>query len=594
MFAWQTEKRHTGARAVTAAAVAAVLCGLAVGFTSLGLAAAVMPNRGMFASYLAHPLILFLNLLPPLLLSIFFWLLFNRVWAAALCTSLTVLIPSVIHYFKYSFRGDVLLAEDFTLAAESQKMLETYRLFFDLPLGLALALAILLPTAAAIFFRGRFAHRLAPRLIALPVLFCMLAVYPLYADDGIYAKATANSDAINPWSDTQVYVSKGFVYPFLHTVKSAAHPAPAGYDASAAKAKLDAYTSAEIPKDKRVNIVCTMLEAFNDFSRFDNFTFTEDIYEKYHALEARGVHGVLVTDIFAGDTRVSEREFLTGLPYDCLDNFISPTNSYVWYLRQNGYTTTGAHPCFAWFYNRQNINQNLGFETYLFSENYFASRTGADITYDAKYFPMLYDLYVARDKSKPYFAFNISYQGHGPYPATEQHYQKPFVKNGGWSEADDAILNNYFQSISETVEMLYAYCENMLAEKEPLVLVFFGDHMPWLGNMESVYAAVGLNIDPSTPDGFANRYETQYLILANDAAKKLLGDPFIGSAETLSAKVLMNKVFSLCGYAGNAYMQYTSDVFSRVGDIHRTDKAETEVQKEFAAVAYYYRRHFIY
>ena len=45
-------------------------------------------------------------------------------------------------------------------------------------------------------------------------------------------------------------------------------------------------------------------------------------------------------------------------------------------MKQNGYFTTGAHPCYAWFYNRQNINKNLGFDEYLFSENYFADLTG--------------------------------------------------------------------------------------------------------------------------------------------------------------------------------------------------------------------------
>ena len=592
MLAGSDKTGYTDRRAVAAAILAAAFGGLAVGFASLAVAADTVGGE-MFASYLSHPLILLLNLLPPLLFSLFFYFLFKRAWAAQLCTSLLVLLPTAICFFKFEFRGDALLAEDFTLAAESAKMLRTYRLFMTPPLAVALGMTVVLPVLFAIFFRGRTEKRLRPRLISLALLAALCALWPLYASGAVYDTYAVNNDGINPWSDTQFYISKGFVYPFLHTLRSAVHPAPDGYNAKAAKAALDAYTSEDIPKDKRVDLVCVMLEAFNDFSRFDNFTFTEDIYAKYHALERRGVSGPLLTDIFAGDTRVSEREFLTGLPYSCLDDFITPANSYVWYLKANGYTVTGAHPCYAWFYNRQNINKNLGFDSYLFSENYFAKETGADITYDAKFFPMLLDLYAKRDRSAPYFAFHISYQGHGPYSDCIKYYE-PVVKNGGWSDTDDTILNNYLGCIRETVGIVCDFADRMLAQKEPLVLVFFGDHMPWLGNMEATYEAVGLNIDPSTPDGFANRYQTQYLILANDAAKKLLGNAFSGKGKTVTAGTLMNEVFSLCGYKGNAYMQYMSDAQARIGNIHRTDKLTTDAQKEYAAVAYYYRRNFIY
>ena len=247
-----------------------------------------------------------------------------------------------------------------------------------------------------------------------------------------------------------------------------------------------------------------MLEAYNDFSRFENLHFVRDVYGKYRELEKMGYAGTLVTDVFAGDTRVSEREFLTGLPYSRIDKFVAPSNSFVWYFRQNGYHTTGSHPCYAWFYNRKNINKNLGFAEYLFSENYFAERTWSDITYDASYFPMLFELYESRDKSVPYFSYNITYQGHGPYEADNPHYTEPYVENGGWSEAAQTILNNYLNAQAETTAMLYDYVMQMLATDEPVVLVFFGDHKPWMGNADSVYHELGINIDRSTDEGFLN------------------------------------------------------------------------------------------
>ncbi len=596
MFAANTDRREKYYRRGRAcfALLCAVFGGIVCGVSSL-LFARCTYDADMFFSYLQNPYILLLNMAPPVLLSLLFFFLTNRaVWSYVL-TNVCVMVPTLVHYYKIALRGDALLAEDFALVTEAQNMLESYTLFIDRRIGKYLVLLAVGILLLALFARGRF-RRKVPRLCAaLSVVLACAALTPLYTSDKLYNGKTANTSRINQWSETQQYISKGFVYPFLHSVKSAFHPAPDGYDADEAAAALAQYTDAVIPQDKKVNIVCVMLEAYSDFSRFSELTFTTDIYEKYHALEAMGYSGDLITDIFAGDTRISEREFLTGMPYQRLDSFVTSSNSYVWYLRQNGYTTEGSHPCYAWFYNREVINAHLGFENYYFSENYYKPKTGGDITYDARFFPMMRDIYLARDTSRPYFSFSISYQGHGPYESDHAYFEAPYVqRNEGATDADETILNNYLYNIQGTTEQLYTFATEMLSTEEPLVLVFFGDHKPWLGNNGSVYGAYGINIDTSTDDGFHNYYSTRYLILANDAAKKICGNDFRGEGEALSVSFLMNKVFSLCGYKGNAYMQLTSDIAAREPVIHRTDAMTDGDKKLYDCVSYYYRKNFMY
>ena len=571
---------------------AVLLGGALLGVCSLYLATASFSDA-MFESYLENSCILHLNVLPPILLAAVLYLVFNRAALAFFGTGLSVLGLTVVHYYKMAFRGDALIAEDLTLVTESKKMLETYQLFFDRRIGICVLLLVL-GTVLLLFIRGRFAKAM-PRLFGVAAI-CAVAclVAPLYTDEDIYTVKTANTELINPWSDTQTYVSKGFVYPFLHSVPSAFHPAPDGYDASEAEAVLAGYTEQEIPAEKKVNIVSVMLEAYNDFSRFEELIFTKDVYGKYRELEAMGYSGTLITDIFAGDTRISERQFLTGLPYARLDSFVSESNSYVWYLRKNGYTVEGSHPCYAWFYNRENINRKLGFEHYYFSENYYQPITGGDITYDARLFPLMAEIYHTRDRSKPYFSFSITYQGHGPYESQNAYFTEPYVESSGVSAEDATILNNYLNSQKETTDMLYAFVMEMLATEEPLVLVFFGDHKPWMGNDGSVYGAYGINMDLSTEEGFYNYYGTRYLILANDAAKALTGNDFLGEGETISVSFLMNKVFELCGYTGNAYMQYTTELAKQYPIVHRTDAYGESEKQTFDRVSYYYRKNFLY
>ena len=103
-------------------------------------------------------------------------------------------------------------------------------------------------------------------------------------------------------------------------------------------------------------------------------------YDLYHQLEAESYTGDLLTNIFAGGTVDSERCFLTG-NYQ-LKNFRAPANSHLWYLRDQGYTVEGSHPYYQWFYNRQNINQYLGFERFRYLEGDYENLTTAYLPED--------------------------------------------------------------------------------------------------------------------------------------------------------------------------------------------------------------------
>ncbi len=595
MFAIKTDRRekYYAKWRIIFAFLAAIFGGIVCGLCSMYFATSQFSYQ-MFLSYLANPYIAVLNLVPPIIISALLYLLFNRAVWSFVFTNLIVMGATLINYYKIALRGDCFIAEDMTLASEAANMLDSYDLFMDKRIAVYIGIFAAGTVLLALFARGRVKGIVRRAVAAVILLVLSVAIAPCYTSQLIYDQKTANNTYINEWSDTQRYISKGFVYPFLYSVKDALDYPPDGYSESEAKDVLSAYDGESIPSDKAVNIVCVMLEAYNDMSRFDELKFTEDVYGKYRELEKIGYSGTLVTDIFAGDTRISEREFLTGMPFSRMDNFTSKANSHMWYLRENGYTVEGAHPCYAWFYNRENINKNLGFENYFFTENFFRERTNSDITWDGGFFPLLKELYLNRDKSKPYFNFSITYQGHGPYSDSVANFDRTYIECDHVSEADKYILNNYLNAQKLTTDYLYTFVNEMLDSEEPLVLVFFGDHKPWMGNNGVAYGSYGINIDTSTEEGFLNYYSTRYLILANDAAKEVTGNDFVGEGETISVSFLMNKVFELCGYKGSEYMQFTSDIMKEEPVIHRTDVSQSETAKLYDRVSYYYRKNFAY
>lgn len=595
--------RLSRSRILTVLLLAAAACGL--GVLSLHFAAVLRADE-MFDSYFENRWIAFLNILPCVWLALTLWFATQRAAVAFALSSLVVMGLSIASWFKLQFRNDPLLFEDILLIKEAGNMTDRYELFVTKSMLAALVVLVAAVVFLALVARARlpWKARIAGVLV---LLLCLIPMTRLYTDEDIYTNKTENYDLINRWSTTQLYISKGFVYPFLYSVQSAIDTPPAGYDADEAAAVLVQYTDADIPEEQKVDVLSIMLEAYADFSVYDQIEFNVDPYEEFHKLEAEGISGNLLTNIFAGGTIDTERCFLTG--YCDLGSFRSPTNSYARYFAEQGYTVTGSHPSYDWFYNRVNINANLGFESYNFLENHYGDMANGDIAMDRILFPELVNLHEQHkaESDQPYFSFSVTYQGHGPYTRDKNDYGVDYVKPGVYTEESQNILNNYFGSIADTNAHLKEFFDHYRASNDPVVIVLFGDHKPWLGDNSSVYSELGIDLNfGSSEEGFRNYYTTRYLIWANDAAKQVLGNQFVGEGRDLGPYFLMDQLFRECGWEGPAYMQATRACGEAVpvlsvsglyltGDgalTAKLDEADAALVKQYRCLEYYERKHF--
>ena len=430
-----------------------------------------------------------------------------------------------------------------------------------------------------------------------------------YTSERVYNTLTANYDHVNRWAATQNYLSKGFVYPFLHSITAGAAKVPEDYGEAEAEALLFSHQDGEIPQEKKVDLITIQLEAFSDFSRFAGVEGIDFVsaYKTFHEIEAESYTGDLVTNIFAGGTVDTERAFLTG--FADLRDFRADTNSSAWYLQSQGYLAEGSHPSYQWFYNRRNINGYLGLPDYYYFENYYNEVDSVNLAADRLLFPEIFRLYGEnRDgEGKPYFSFNVTYQGHGPYSSTENQWGGRTFTDGRYSTETTCIVDNYLASVADTAEELKKLMDAFREEERPVVLVVYGDHKPWLGDGNSAYQELGVNLDASTEEGFYNYYSTRYLIWANGAAKAALENDFVGEGPTLSSCFLMNEVFAQCGWTGSAWMQAANEVRSTLPVITSvgryvengvlTDTLTPEGQaalRRFLFMEYYETEHFRY
>ena len=571
---------------------------------SLGLAAVSLYfapggyGKSLFFSYFSRPLILLLNFLPVLLLALFFFFLFNRVWPSVLLSGALVLTLGFINFFKLKLRDDPLLATDLHYISEAAGIGGNYDIYISLIMYLCVGTVALATVFCALFLPGRVKRRSARWMALLLVIAVFAGAYAvLFSNETVYAKTENLGQYMSKWSDRDQYVTRGFLYPLLYSFRGFSDGRPKGYDKAESAAYLAELGSADIPPEKKINVIAVMLEAYSDLSCYDTLRLTDDPYARLHELEAESACGTLVTNIFAGGTIDTERCFLAGATE--LVEYRAPAWSLARYLSDQGYATSFCHPGYEWFYNRRNVADYLGFDVSHFYEDRYTYHNDYGAMNDAHFLPdLVTQLQEANAAGKPFFNMSVTYQNHGPYSDSELMYPETYVERGSVSDASWYILNNYLAGVARTSEALCALTDSLRELDEPVALLFFGDHKPWLGYGNSVYQELGLdffgNGDPYK--GFYDYYETPWVLWLNDAAREAAGSSYsTGDKGGFSPAFLQMKLFDLLGWEGSGVVKALRELYIYTDVVHLTGEVREpgcEVTREAspeaaAAVARY-------
>lgn len=540
-------------------------------------------GKSLFFGYFSRPLLLLLNFLPVLLLVFLFFFLFNRAWAAVLLSGALVLLLTFINFFKLKLRDDPLLATDLNYISEAAGIGGNYDIYISLIMWLCVAAVVLGTVFCALFLPGRVRRRGA-RWIAFGValVLCAGAYLSLYRSEKLYRKTENLGQYMSVWSDRDQYVTRGFLYPLLYSFQGFSDGRPAGYSRAESEAYLTALGSADIPEEKKINVIAVMLEAYCDLSEYDALPLTDDPYVFLHEIQRESAYGQLVTNIFAGGTIDTERCFVTGSTE--MVKYRAPAWSLARYLSAQGYATSFCHPGYEWFYNRQNVADYLGFDVHYFYENRYTNHNDYGAMNDAHFLPdLLTQLREANAAGRPFFNFSVTYQNHGPYSGSELMYEDTYVDAGQLSANSRYILNNYLAGVRRTGDALRALTDALREDDAPVALVFFGDHKPWLGNGNSVYTELGIDFTDDPGQGFYDYYNTPWVIWLNDAARAAAGDSFTpGDKGSFSPAFLQMELFDLLGWEGSGVVRALRELyaFTDVVNISGTVRVDGELTRE--------------
>lgn len=548
-----------------------------------------------------------LNVLPIFLVMTFLYCVVNRMWISYIITATVAFVIAEVNRFKIAFRDSPFVFEDVLYISEAGNMTNNYELYLDIT-SLCVFAAILI-FAYFIYKNGK--NRIEKPVFRICGIACAIAVSALSCNFLYFNNAKIHDSLWRPMYGSEYKAgdqstSRGVIYSFIKSIPSAFISPPDGYDEKEASTVLNSYEDVPLDDDKKVHMISIMLEAYSDFTKFDCMEFEDDPYANFHKLQKDSYSGKLYTDIFAGSTIYTERQFLTG--FSDMRFHQRDTASYVRYFKSQGYRVEAMHPGYGWFYNRNNMNKFLGFDSFDYFENKFGNIPDEELSSkryweymsDWDFFDYIIDGFEDAVKNgEKYFNFSVTIQNHGPYYDFEDYDKKWLKKQDSYTEAGYNIVNNYLDWISKTDKALQKLRNYIDEQEEPIVLILFGDHNPWLGNKDWVYDMLNVDFDHDTPVGAENYYATPYVIYANEPAKKTLGKSFKGVGNTISPMFLMNEFFEYAELKGSKYLNYLSDLkktYSVINDVYTmknneyisTDKVlNDEELKQFKSIEYY-------
>lgn len=567
--------------------------GLAGCITLLALWCQPNALRVVLAHFKAQPLLIVLNAMPIGLLLLAVTCLFCNVFFGAAIVNFGVCALSIANRIKLEVRDEPVFPRDFGLLKEVGSAMGTYDIQFPVKVIAVVVLATLTLAVLGVFvgcrpvsfspLTGRkFGAFGAPensgrlrgwlcRLLGAAASMGVLVglIFTVYASNDLYNSFQVS----NAYYIPSVFNELGFPYCFCHQFTTYPIDRPAGFN----KAEAETWETGEQPgQGKDVHVIMVMNEAFSDITDDKAFAYTEenDPLANLHALQAdpHAVSGGIVVPGFAGGTANTEFDVLTGMQTNALS---ASTTSAFRVVNRNldslfrvfgadGYHTSFFHPGDDWFYNRENVYRWFGAEETVFAdemENLAYKGRWVTDDYMANFIEERFETAVSAGQLL--FNYTTTIQNHMSYTADkygEGYVFPPVSTTADISPETRSMLEVYTEGVRDADAMLGRLTAYFAEREEPVVLVFYGDHLPYLGDNQKGYAELEseVSIPENEREDILCSYKTPYVLWANDAAADTLNwNEAVAALDlpedgVLSASFLGSVLLDLTGRAGES------------------------------------------
>lgn len=499
----------------------------------------------------------------------------------AICSILFAIfsVSGFISRQKLIIKGSPLLPTDFSIAKEA---LEISGRFKDVYLWMALiAIGALVLIVLMLKFTPQEKYKWSQKTAVFLTSITLLTLF--YTAFGPIQQAFALQ--LNNLSQKMNYEENGMMLGFALNAEYLKVSAPANYQESAIKQVIEGSKATySANPDFKPNIIFVMSEAFWDPTLMKNVSFSQDPMPFFRSLQKSQTSGTMLSPVYGGGTANTEFEVLTGFSTQFIPNGAIPYAQYVnkpiealpTILQRQGYATSAIHPYDNWFYNRNNVYKDLGFDKFISKEHFSNPEIKGQYIRDTELTKKILAEVKATDKSD--FIYATSMQAHGPYATTPDPQNKIKVSGSNLSPASQAILENYSNTIADVDQSLKQLIEGLEQSGEPTEVIFFGDHLPMLGDDYSVYKEAGFIKGDNSYQDYLDLHSVPFVTWNNFSTTKQdlnLSSNFLG---TYALQLAQKSGSHMTDFLSNL-MEHDSDVVINQDYLSQEKITPTEVNR---------------
>ncbi|SDO71693.1 LTA synthase family protein [Desulforhopalus singaporensis] len=396
-----------------------------------------------------------------------------KMWAAAFALITAVL--QVSNGLKLTVLGSPVMPDDFLGFTNMLHLFSDWRLA-------AMIAAVALPVTV---LAASIAWKRKSTWIALGSLVILLAAVFANAPEVIAFMDKRYGDWV--WNQPGNYRDRGLVRHLVHEgVRSMARgkvdvSADDVHDAMLALDPENRRLAEACAPARRPNLYMILLESFWDPMVLEHAGIHPDpVDPRFRKLWEDAGHSTTMAPVFGGYTANSEFEALCGFPVT--DNGVffegwlrNDAPCLPRYLDGAGYQSIAAHPNYAAFWNRVNSYRRIGFDRYWSKNDFVLDDMNRQFLSDASLYRQVWEKLQEMPESGPKFVYIVTFFGHLDYPLSKS---RPEVIEVGM---DNRMLKGYVNQVYYKSRELMDFVEKIRLEDPDGVIVFFGDHLPYLG-----------------------------------------------------------------------------------------------------------------
>ena len=492
-----------------------------------------------------------------LICTVFWFLTFlcKSSWICGLITVVLFFAGSCVEYYKYYISGSHFIFTDLAMTKNVGDMAQFTRIHFNTVLFVCFLLIvayIFLLYLCDVKIEQKFIIRssvsvfigvLTVLFISVPTLFSgMCTAF------GIDASYSFNAFSYKQRFDSNNFIST-FTFSLNQTITSKVET-PQNYSEELVNSMLESPKNLPVSgKNVKPNIIFIMSESFGDFRNLNGMEVSADIYKNFDKIKKNAFVGKTVVPTFGGNTVRTEFELMFGLPVKSLNNSAIPHSllpntmlfsdiefdTFALMYKSQGYHTTYLHPFSSSFYDREDAYSKYGFDKLIFIDD-----LSVPVNFHRNYVD---DDTLYRETEKlmtstkgPDYIYMTTMQNHQPY---------------GDSSEDEVSI--YLSGIKKTCDDLLSFLERLKSSKEPCVVFFVGDHLPFFSPENNLYSDLGITVKNCQV-----LYDQDYIIWNNYNHQKTELPDY-----TVSAFYLPHIIYNYSGLVPN---EFNSTILSVMKD----------------------------